>query len=171
MARPLKFDTPEDLAESIDQYFIYCDNGKDEVIVTPRGDVAEVHRPIPYTIEGLADWLDVTVQTVWNYEKRDLFFDVISRAKTKIQKAWIEGGLYNKFNPKVVSLLLQASNKDYVPQQNHEVTVTTIEDKLRQIEMARQAALPAPDMPPDDTIDAEYDTLTAAAECHDKTGS
>lgn len=170
MARPLLFKTPEELEEKIQGYFDWCDSGQDIEVVTPRGQVVETRKTRPYTLEGLAVWLDCDLATIWHYGNRDAFFNVISRAKTKIQAAWIEGGLNGQFNPKIVSLALQAANKDYVPQQNHEVTVTTIEDKLRQIEMARQAALPAPEMPDSDTIDAEYDTLDSKTKCHDKTG-
>lgn len=80
--RPLKFKSVEDLEELIQGYFVDCDQEKK-----------------PYTITGLALWLDTSRETLINYEERPEFFDAIKRAKSKCEN-WIEeNALTNKVNP------------------------------------------------------------------------
>jgi hypothetical protein len=64
VGRPLKFNTPEELQEKIDEYFYDCEMKK---------------RPL--TIAGLAFALDVDSRTIRYYEERDEFFPTIKRAK------------------------------------------------------------------------------------------
>jgi hypothetical protein len=82
MARPLKFQSVEELQQKIDEYFEMCDEkGK------------------PYTISGLAYYLDTNRQTLLNYEGRDEFFDTITRAKARIE-AFVEESLWQ---PKIAT--------------------------------------------------------------------
>ena len=64
--RPLKFKTPEELQQKINEYFN----------ITPNEEV---------TITGLALHLDTSRETLMNYEDREEFFDTIKRAKDKVQ--------------------------------------------------------------------------------------
>jgi len=65
--RPRIWDTPEELQKAVDSYFKYCDEeGK------------------PYTIAGLAVFLEVDRQTIYNYEKKQQYFDTIKKARNKI---------------------------------------------------------------------------------------
>lgn len=68
--RPMKFKTNVELVKKIDAYFAKCDKDKS-----------------PYTVAGLALFLDVDTDTVRNYEKRDEFFGTIKRAKQKIEES------------------------------------------------------------------------------------
>ncbi len=79
--RPLKFKSVEDLEEMIAGYFTYCDQEKK-----------------PYTITGLALWLDTSRETLLNYEERPEFFDTIKRAKVKCENWVEENALMNKVN-------------------------------------------------------------------------
>jgi hypothetical protein len=72
MARPLKFQSVQELQEKIDAYFASI-RGED-------GNLTE-----PMTITGLALALDTTRQGLLNYEERDEFYDTIKRAKTHIE--------------------------------------------------------------------------------------
>jgi len=74
--RPLKFKTPEELQEKIDAYFDYCDSFQDSNGVPVK----------PYTICGLALWLDVDRETLTNYEKRDEFFGTVKKAKLRVEQ-------------------------------------------------------------------------------------
>lgn len=80
--RPLKFPDPEKLQQSIDAYFDHCDNW---IEIGPDGK--EIRKPKPYTVSGLALWLDVETDTLRNYEKRDEFFGTIKRAKQRIEES------------------------------------------------------------------------------------
>ena len=109
MARPLKYQDPIKLQDRIDEYFERCDNRtRNEIVRTKDGvELVPVPWPIPYTIEGLAVWLDTNRQTLLNYSQKDAFFDVISRAKERIQANKVEGGLDGTYNPKMAEFMLK----------------------------------------------------------------
>lgn len=67
MGRPVLWETPEALQESVEQYFLYCKENER-----------------PPTIAGLAYYLDVDRQTIYNYAKKDDFFDIIKKARNRI---------------------------------------------------------------------------------------
>lgn len=69
MSRPKKYNKVEDMQQDISNYFKYCD---------------DKHKP--YTVSGLAFALDMTRQSLLNYEEDDEFFDTIKRAKAKIEQ-------------------------------------------------------------------------------------
>jgi hypothetical protein len=98
MSRPLKFQSVEELQEKIDEYFELCDN-RTTVALTKQGKLIEVPDPRPYTVSGLALYLDTTRQGLINYENRDEFYDTIRRAKSKIE-AFAEESLWT---PKVAT--------------------------------------------------------------------
>lgn len=68
MARPFLFKTQEALEARIKDYWHYC----------------ELHEK-PLTICGLAYYLGMTRQTLYNYSKRDKFGDVICDARARIE--------------------------------------------------------------------------------------
>jgi len=75
--RPKKFQSVEEMEKLIESYFIHCDNPAN---------------PKPYTITGLAVWLDTDRNTLLDYEnyekfpENEPFFRTIKRAKAKIQQ-------------------------------------------------------------------------------------
>ena len=76
--RPRKWDSKEALQRDIDRYYKYCD---------------DKNRPV--TIAGLAYYLDVDRQTIYNYEKKDEFFDTIKKAKNYIVMRLEEEAIMN----------------------------------------------------------------------------
>lgn len=92
MARPLKFETVEELSERISEYFYSCDTNM-KVMFTKEGDPIEVPDPKPYTISGLAYFLGTNRQTLLNYEEREEFVDTIRAAKARIE-AFVEESLW-----------------------------------------------------------------------------
>jgi len=133
------FNTPEEMETKIKEYFDYCDAGEDAETVNKRGEVVKYRRQIPYTMEGLALHLDCADSTLRNYAQRDEFLAVITRARSKIYDCWIKRGLTNEYNAKIVALCLSAHNHEYRANQQHELTVKTTEDRLREIHARRQA--------------------------------
>ena len=80
--RPLKFQTVDELETLIEGYFTHCDMEKE-----------------PYTITGLALWLDTSRETLLDYQGREEYSDTIKRAKLKCEN-WVEKGMLgNKVNP------------------------------------------------------------------------
>ena len=82
--RPLKFDSVEALQDKIDDYF-------ETEAWSGEGD-KKFFAP---TVSGLAYHLDVTTETLRNYESRDEFFATIKKAKQRIENA-LERRLYGR---------------------------------------------------------------------------
>lgn len=71
------FESVQALREKVDAYFAECDLKKD-----------------PYTITGLAVYLETSRQSLINYEDRPEFFDTIKGAKDKVE-AYAEKRLFS----------------------------------------------------------------------------
>lgn len=74
--RPLIFNNAEELEKRIQEYWEYCEE-----------------REKPYTISGLAYYLNTTRQTIFNYSRRDEFASIIERAALNLiikENKWIE---------------------------------------------------------------------------------
>ncbi len=70
--RPLKFNSVEELSDTIQEYYdTFAEGGK--------------RHGRPQTISGLAFALDVCTQTLLNYEEKDEFFATIKRAKQLVE--------------------------------------------------------------------------------------
>lgn len=65
--RPLIFNNVEELEKKIQEYWDYCEE-----------------REKPYTISGLAYYLNTTRQTIFNYSRRDEFAPIIERARDRV---------------------------------------------------------------------------------------
>lgn len=106
VGRPLKFETLEELELKISEYFGMCDpHIAKRKVMRERADgthfVAEeecITDQIPYTVTGLALFLDTSRQTLINYEERPEFFDAIARAKLKCEQ-FAEQHLYTGKTP------------------------------------------------------------------------
>ena len=68
-------------------FFIMCDERVKTVVTGPptNRQIEEVALPIPYTIQGLAVALDLTMQGLSVYEEREEFFATVKRAKATIE--------------------------------------------------------------------------------------
>ncbi len=108
MARPLKFSSAEELQNKIDAYFDYCESRNKKEVVKTRDyyEVIDLPDPIPYTVYGLADFLDCDADTLLNYQMKDGFSVIIARAKHKILTNKVVRGLDGKSNPAITKLLL-----------------------------------------------------------------
>jgi hypothetical protein len=100
LGRPLLFNSPEELQEKITAYYKSVDENpiKKQEIHGKDCEVCIIEIPRPYTIEGLAEFLDCDRQTLLNYSEKENFFGTIQRAKDRIFKQKSElaiGGIYN----------------------------------------------------------------------------
>lgn len=117
------------MQEVIDAYFKKCDNAV-EWVMTKEGP-QQLPSPDPYTIEGLADALDLTRHGLLHYEKDSNykeFFTTVLRAKQKVQANLVTGGVKGRFNANSTNFNLK-NNFGYKDQQ--EVAVT---DKVFNVE-------------------------------------
>jgi hypothetical protein len=104
--RPLKFKSVEELQNKIDAYFEYCDSNNK-----------------PYTISGLACWLDTDRITLIRYEERDEFSNTIKRAKQKVENQFEERAICGEYNP-TMAIFLMKNNFKYEDKVQQEVKVT-----------------------------------------------
>lgn len=127
MARPLKFKDPKELEKKINDYFKECDSRTKVKHIVTKDGVIEVDEPFPkpYTIEGLAVFLDTNRETLINYSNREPFFDIIMRAKEKIQANKIEGGLDRTYDPGVLKFMMinNYGYKDKLDQQQDDKNI------------------------------------------------
>lgn len=121
----MKFKSPEELENNIDQYFLICDKEK----------------KIP-TITGLAYHLDTTRKTLLEYENsdknsmlkrvedsaKDRYINTIKRAKARIEMEY-EQALFNK-NSVVGAIFTLKNNYNWVDKQEIQQTNKTIEVTL-----------------------------------------
>lgn len=106
VGRPRKYKNVEELQLLIDEYFLTCD---------------QMHRP--YTITGLALFLDMDRQSLLRYEKEyeDEFCYTIKRAKERVQE-FVECCLFKKgIAPGVIFNL--KNNFGWEEKQNIDATV------------------------------------------------
>jgi hypothetical protein len=82
VGRPLKFKTPQELEEKINQYFIECE---------ARGEK-------PFITE-LAYYLDTSRETLREYKERPEYVDSIKKALTRCEMALEKNLIEGKVNP------------------------------------------------------------------------
>lgn len=133
--RPLKFKTPDELQNKIEEYFVdYC--GIDKLgnfgvkLDQESGKKVSSLKQIP-TISSLAIFLDVDRETISNYAKKDKFFGTIKKAKEKIL-SFNESALYkNAFNTTGVIFNLKNNWgwKDRNEVLNMDIDVNNVSDK------------------------------------------
>ena len=82
VGRPRAFKSVEEVEEKINAYFNYCEE-----------------KEKPYTMSGLAYYLEVSRQTLVNYSYKDEYFDTIKKARDRIQMQLEENALSNNANP------------------------------------------------------------------------
>lgn len=107
VGRPLKFKTEQELQEKIEEYFKSCWTQKIDMSGNPvfikdkcgkKTDIAVLEQNKPYTITGLAFFLDTSRRVLREYEAKDQFSNTIKRAK-EICLAYVEAYLFIGKNP------------------------------------------------------------------------
>lgn len=106
--RPMKFKSPEELEKKINAYFDWCDSRTRKKYITTREGIEVIDEPWqrPYTIEGLAVYLDTCRLTLINYSEKEEFFNIITRAKAKILANKVEGALDKTYDPAMSKFML-----------------------------------------------------------------
>lgn len=82
VGRPKIFNDVKEVEEKINAYFNYCEE-----------------KEKPYTMSGLAYYLEISRQTLVNYSYKDEYFDTIKKARDRVQMQLEENALSNKANP------------------------------------------------------------------------
>lgn len=95
--RPLAFKTVKELQDKIDEYFAYCEN-RIRTTVDKDGNEKTYNWPAPYTMSGLAYYLDVDRRTIINYTHKEPYFPAIARARARVEQD-METRLYESRTP------------------------------------------------------------------------
>jgi len=122
--RPPKWDDPDKLQKTVDDYFQHC---LDTIITVQHAHskgITEVKTPTPPTMAGLAYWLDIDRRTLLEYSKQDLFSPIISHARKRIEANNVEMGMVGAYEAKLNALNL-ASNYGYSTRQDVDITDKT----------------------------------------------
>ena len=102
------FKSPKILQEAVDEYF----QATSERSVTEQhwvgkdGDEVVKHHYVPFTIQGLCNFLDISFQTWENYKNKEGYedyFDVITRAEQIIYQQKFEGPATGFYNPNIIA--------------------------------------------------------------------
>jgi len=99
--RPRKFDSVEELEKAIEAYF----------------EETEI-REKPYTMSGLAYYLDMNRQTLLNYSKEEVYFGTIKRARDRVELWWEENLQGNSVAGTIFNLKNNFGWKDKVEQEH-----------------------------------------------------
>lgn len=116
VGRPKAFKSVEEVEEKINAYFNYCEE-----------------KEKPYTMSGLAYYLEVSRQTLVNYSNKDEYFDTIKKARDRVQMQLEENALSNKANPTFTIFNLK-NNFDWKDKMEVEKTdMTKVDELLKEI--------------------------------------
>jgi hypothetical protein len=94
VGKPKKWATREALEQDIEKYFTYCDTNHKHP-----------------TIAGLAYYLEVDRQTIYNYSYNEDYFDIINKARNKIMMNLEETAIV-KGNAGTIFVMKQYGYKD-----------------------------------------------------------
>ena len=81
VGRPRSFNSVEEVEQRINDYFNYCEENEK-----------------PYTMSGLALYLDIDRKTLVNYSKEEEYFPTIKKARDRVQSQLEENALLGKGN-------------------------------------------------------------------------
>ena len=124
------FGTPEEMMEAINEYFTWCqinplmetqvvkgrsveeDEKDGEVVKTVKNyELVELPKMRPFTLEGLCNYIDISVDTFKLYEKREDFIGVTTRARQIIDNQQFEGAASGFLNPNIIARKLGLVDK------------------------------------------------------------
>lgn len=92
VGRPQVFSNPDELEGLISGYFDYCDPHISlRFRMLDDGRLIKeqyMTQQIPYTVTGLANYLNTSRRTLLNYERKGEFFHTIVDAKMRIAEFW-----------------------------------------------------------------------------------
>jgi len=137
--RPLKFKSPEELDSKIQEYYKYCDSRVLKRKFDRDGNVTE-EVTAPYTLSGLAVFLDVSRDTIHEYlhNEKKPFSDIIKKAYDVIINSAEEDLLTTSTPTGRIFWLKNVDPKNFKDKQETEFTVNAT--LAEQLQKARKRA-------------------------------
>lgn len=110
------WDDPDKLEQLVQDYFNFCDGTRTERVLK-SGDI-RVRKERP-SMAGLADWLNVSRDTLYSYmsvenhaslsaEKTQRIADMLAGARRRIERELITAALNGDCDPRIAALLLSS---------------------------------------------------------------
>jgi len=99
IGRPKKLNDPKELYDGIEEYKKHCKENKE-----------------PFTIIGLAVFMDMAKDTIIEYGKKEEFSDPYKKAMNIAEEHLVKYSLTGKYNP-TVSIFLMKNNHGYADKQ------------------------------------------------------
>ncbi len=156
------FETPEELINACNEYFEWCLNtplyeaqivkgnrieqseipttnekGKTEKVkskTTIPYDIANVPKMRPFTLQGLCNFIDISVEGFKLYEEREDFIGVTTRVRQIIENHQFEGASAGMLNANIIARKLGLADKQEVKADVTNTSIEIDEEKLKQIE-------------------------------------
>jgi len=144
------YETPEDLSDAINEYFAWVelnplmesqvvkgrfveeDERDGEVVkVVKNYEIVEVPKMRPLTLEGMCNYLDISVDCFKLYEKRKDFIAVTTRARQIIYNQKFEGAASGFLNANIIARDLGLIDKKDVTSDGERITMTPEEREER----------------------------------------
>jgi hypothetical protein len=135
--RPLKFKTKQALEERINEYFNSCFEPaftkSGEPMIDFKTGEQMMWQSKPFTMSGLAYYLDIDRKTLYNYGKKEKFFPTIKRAKARVE-AYVEEQL---FRPQIAAGVIFNLKNNFGwcdnPSSESQNTEDKVADKLNEV--------------------------------------
>jgi len=112
---PFKYE-PKELAQKIKEYYKEIDENPIEKrkVETSNKDTKETIEYIkrPYLLEGLCNYLDITLKTFKSWENNEQLLPLVTRARQTIYDNKLEGATAGVFNANIVALDLGMARKE-----------------------------------------------------------
>lgn len=126
------FETPDILLSACNEYFDWVQNNplKSSEVVKYKdyAELIEVPKMRPMTIEGLCNFIDISVKCWRNYRERADFVPIVTRIEQIIYNNKFEGAASGFLNPNIIARDLGLIDKQDIKQ---EVTISELTSEQR----------------------------------------
>ena len=118
--KPKLFETPEALLEAVNSYFAFVEENplKEAQLIKAKVDrdredvkVYKLSKMRAMTIQGLCNFLGVSVESFYEYEKREGYSEIITRARQVMYSQKLEGAAAGMLNPSIIARELGLAEK------------------------------------------------------------
>jgi hypothetical protein len=118
--RPPAFENPEALLDEVNAYFKFVEENplKEAQLIKTKVDrdteevnVYSLNKMRAMTIAGLCNFIGISIETFYDYEKKPGFFEVITRARQIMYSQKLEGAAAGMLNPSIIARELGLAEK------------------------------------------------------------
>ena len=122
VGRPVKFETPEQMAEAAAAYFKWVQDNPLKEAKLSQGRVHSLNKMQAMTLGGMCLHMGITFQTYKNYQANERFFDVCAEIEEVIKHQKYVGAAAGLLNPAIIARDLGLVDKTENTQK-HEINV------------------------------------------------